>query len=77
MTCKHTPKFSFKLLIARKPELICRRCGVALEMTSSTYTVNRVLNGLLINLIDSFVDDCDVQPRFFEGLAQCGGAHGR
>lgn len=48
MTCKHTPKFSFKLLIARKPELICRRCGVALEMTSSTYTVNRVLNGLLI-----------------------------
>ena len=48
MTCKHTPRFSLKVLFARNPQYVCRRCGVPLEMTSATRTTNRVLNSLLV-----------------------------
>ncbi len=48
MTCKHTPRFNFKVLFARKPEYVCRRCGVPLEMTSGTRTASRTLNSLLV-----------------------------
>jgi hypothetical protein len=48
MTCKHRPKFTFKILFARKPDLVCRNCGVELEMTSKTQTTSRVLNSVLI-----------------------------
>ncbi|MDD2533833.1 MAG: hypothetical protein PHC86_03975 [Eubacteriales bacterium] len=48
MACKHSPQFNLGNLFARKPKFICRKCGVELEMSMMTHSVNRALNAVLV-----------------------------
>ncbi len=51
MSCQHVPKFTIKNLIARKPRYICQKCGVELEMTQMTHSINRSMNAVLVGAL--------------------------
>ena len=51
MTCKHQPILKFKDLFARKPQYICRHCGVRIEMAGATRGISRTINAVFVAVL--------------------------
>lgn len=50
-SCNHRPVFKIKMLFARKPQYICKKCGAEVEMTAQTKMISRLINGLTIGAL--------------------------